>query len=170
MGIGKDVIGLIDTALEAIDVKFEGLKMCELGNQLMRFGKHKTAKQYFIARVVDHTSIDRNGKDGALIYDLSKPIIFKKAHIFDIVTNFGTSEHVENQEECFNNIDRLCRVGGAMVHAVPLKGYYKDHSPVHYTKDFFEKLAEEKNYRPIIIKTVKRRYNKALVCAVLVKR
>jgi len=169
MGIQKDLLFLVKVALEAIDMEYEGLRMCELGNQYMRFGRYKTAKQYFESLGVDHTSIDMNGRDGALKYDLSKPISDFEEY-FDIVTNFGTSEHVENQERCFDNIDRMCRVGGAMIHAVPLKGAYKHHSKVHYTKGSLLKLAKEKNYKTVVRKTVKRSYNKALVCAVLVKQ
>ncbi len=169
MGIQKDLTFLLKSALDAIEMDYRGLKMCELGNQLMRFGKHSTAKEYFKSRGVNHTSIDLNGKDGALKYDLSKPIN-EWENYFDIITNFGTVEHVSNQEACFDNIHNFCRVGGAMIHALPLKGYYKNHSDYHYVEDYYKKLAAKRNYRTTIIKIVKRRYNKALVCAVLVKQ
>jgi 2-polyprenyl-3-methyl-5-hydroxy-6-metoxy-1,4-benzoquinol methylase len=169
MGIQKDIMFLIKEALDAIEMDYDGLQMCELGNQLMRFGNIKTAKEYFESKGVVHTSIDLNGKDGAEVEDLSQPIT-KWDGFFDIVTNFGTSEHVENQEVCFNNIDRLCRTGGAMIHAIPLRGTYKNHSNIYYTKSSLLKLSIEKNYKTIIRKTVNRPYNKSLVCAVLVKQ
>ena len=60
MGIQKDNIDLVKVALEAIGKpSFAGIQMCELGNQRMRFGKYKTAKKYFLARGVLHTSIDQ---------------------------------------------------------------------------------------------------------------
>lgn len=168
MGINKDVIGLVDIALKAIDTPYKGLLMCELGNQKMRFGKYKTGKEYFKALGVKHISIDINGKSGAKKLDLAAPINRWK-NTFDIVTNFGTSEHVEGQHACFENIHNFCRVGGAMVHAVPLKGTYKGHSPYHYDNTFFNKLAEA-NYYTVILNEARWRGNVlANVCAVLIK-
>src|SRR5207244_13656123 len=61
----------------------EGKRMLELGNQdiLNTFwGKtfapklsEKQGKQYYSRRRVEHTSIDLNGRDGALKMDLSRP-------------------------------------------------------------------------------------------------
>lgn len=168
MGIHKDDINLLKTALEAIGMEFKGLKMCELGNQRMRYGKHKTGKRYFEHLGVYHTSIDLNGKDGAVAYDLSKPILMWEGK-FDMVTDFGTSEHVEGQRECFRNIHNFCRVGGVMVHAVPMKGTYAGHSPYHYDREIFDKLALDNNYEVVLNEIRWRSKTEAQICAVLKK-
>ena len=48
---------------------------------------------------VQHTSFDLNAKHGALPVDLAQPIGDPRwLGVFDIVTNSGTSEHVEPLE------------------------------------------------------------------------
>ena len=140
----------------------DGLQMCELGNQhiaetTIEFLKangmppFKTGKEYFLHVGFDHTSIDINGKDGALPIDLAKPIpdtVFDAR--FDIVTNFGVSEHVLNQFECFKNIHNLCKTDGLIIHIVPHLSYKNriiatgrilQHGNYNYTFDFFCDLA-----------------------------
>lgn len=119
--------------------------MIELGNK-------KTGnlvwKGYFESIGIDHTSIDLNGEDGALALDLGSPIDLPPA---DVVTNIGTSEHVFNQEACFDNIDRLSKKW--MVHVVPLVGNWKGHGLrtlgmecYKYEEDYFLQLAKDRNY------------------------
>lgn len=169
MGIDKDVVDLMSIALEVIGKKtFKGVLICELGNQKMRFGKYKTGKKYFKAFGAKHISIDWNGKSGAKKLNLAEPINRWK-NTFDIVSNYGTSEHVEGQADCFRNIHNFCNMGGVMVHAVPLKGTYKGHSPYHYDQEFFDMLAAANNY--IMVKNeVRHRSNIAAnVCVVMIK-
>ena len=168
MGIAKDVIDLMDTALEILDMSYKEVLICELGDQKMKFGKHRIAKKYFESLGARHVSIDINGKNGAKKLDLAKPIK-KWKNTFDIVTNYGTSEHVEGQDACFENIHNFCRVGGAMVHVVPLKGTYKRHSPYHYDTEFFNILAAMNHYT-VILNAIRRRSDIAAnVCVVLIK-
>jgi SAM-dependent methyltransferase len=90
-------------------------KVCELGCK--GYGRTKDS---FTRRGWSHTSIDLNGLGGALPLDLTDPIDIKGiGGPFDVVTNFGTSEHVEGQEACWRNIFRLCKAGGYIVCCVP---------------------------------------------------
>jgi hypothetical protein len=133
--------------------------MCELGNQ--HICKHcripyRTGKKYFESLGVEHISIDINNKDGALKRDLSKPID-EWHNYFDIVTNYGTAEHVQNgQYEVFQNIHNFVRVGGAIVSVGPFVGYWKNHCPYHYRDNFFQDLANKNNYK-IILNEVRKR-------------
>ena len=74
----------------------------------------------------------------------------------DLVTNFGTTEHVgedvdvdvssellEKQFEAFRNLHRLARVGGVMMNMLPLKGCWPQHGAVEYEASFFQALAGE---------------------------
>ena len=124
---------------------FYNLKMLQLGDQMYR-EKSIRAKKFFedIGTLV--TSIDINGEGGSLPLDLSKPIN-NPAYInhFDIVTNFGTSEHVENHIMCFENMYNFTRKNGIMFNLVPREGFWNkgSHSKVHkYTTDFFDDLAK----------------------------
>lgn len=168
MGIRKDIEFLIPTALDAIGKQYNEVLICELGNQRMRYGKFKTHKEYLQSKGADVVYIDWNRKDDSIKLDLSMPInIFKES--FDIVTNYGTSEHVANQENCFRNIDYFCKIGGAMIHAIALTRTYKEHGLYYYTIEFFEKLARANNYVIVINTTLNRGIDKTSVCAVLLK-
>jgi len=127
--------------------KFKNLSMIELGNQIIRKSARssgKTGKEYFTDLGVIHTSIDLNAKDGALKLDLCSEIT--DIEPVDVVTNFGTSEHVNNQNMCFKNIHNFCKEGGMMVHFVPPVGAWPGHCLYWYTIDFFKQLADANNY------------------------
>jgi hypothetical protein len=64
---------------------------------------------------------------------------------FDLVTNFGTTEHVMNQLQCFRTMHELARVGGIFYHDLP-HGGFPDHGYFHYTPRFFEDLARANGY------------------------
>ena len=170
MGISKDTVDLMTTALSAMGKdSFAGLRICELGNQRMRFGQCMTGKEYLSSQGAIHTSLDRNGRDGAIALDLAAPIELWGGS-FDIVTNYGTSEHVQHQKACFDNIHNFCKAGGVMVHAVPFKGTYKKHCKFHYDTEFFVELARVRGYTIVLNEVRKRTKDKALVCAVMVKK
>ena len=146
---------------------FENVNMCELGNQRMwgslhidgikrRFKRGKEGKgdgfyltkDYFLnlKKIKSFVSIDLNARDGSLPLDLTKPIqIDNIGGPFNLVTNFGTTEHVPDQYPCFKNIHDLCSVGGLMYHVVPRVNYWdgkgcgckKAHCPYYYDSDFF---------------------------------
>jgi SAM-dependent methyltransferase len=173
MGIRDYNFKFMMEAIRAHRLKIPGLKMCELGNQSLAVKgiRQRVAKEYFEARGVKHVSIDLNGEDGALKLDLCKPITGHK-NKYDIVTNCGTIEHVDNQYEGFKNIHNLCRVGGLMVHALPVNYYWNGHGLFQYYKEFFDKIAPLCSYdilRNEIINWggVK---NRDLVCSALIKR
>ncbi len=65
---------------------------------------------------------------------------------FDVVANFGTTEHVFNQFLCFWNIHVATKVGGFMVHVLPSSGFLY-HCLFKYEPKFFLLLAQQNNYR-----------------------
>ena len=72
----------------------------------------------------------------------------KMRRAFDLVTNFGTSEHVANQLNTFQVIHDLTKPGGIMFHVVPAAGY-SNHGFFCYDMRFFFSLARENNYAVI---------------------
>jgi hypothetical protein len=68
----------------------------------------------------------------------------------DIVMNIGTTEHVFNQWNCFEYIHDATRVGGAMIHFLPMDGYMF-HCLFKYDPKFFLLLAEANGYEPLYI-------------------
>jgi SAM-dependent methyltransferase len=132
------------------------LSMLELGNQYIynpllgrTDGEWSLSKPYFVDKGYKHTSIDINGKDGALQLDLSKPFEPELISAFDIVTNFGTSEHVEdNQYICWKNIHEALKSSGYLFCTVPkAKEFHPQHSPWYHTVEFFNYFAEALKYR-----------------------
>lgn len=93
-----------------------------------------------------HVSIDITGRNRSLIYDLNNEIIDIN-DVYDLVTNFGTTEHIEpNQYEPFKHIHNLCKIGGDMIHEVPVENNWVGHCKFYYNENFFETLAKENNY------------------------
>lgn len=158
--------------------ELHGKKMLELGNQGIRPDQglpERTGKEYYENRGVIHTSIDLNAANGALKIDLSKPISNKDwFNHFDIITNSGTSEHVEPKKAqymCFMNIHNCLRVGGIAVHLVPdideleNKGSWREHCKNYYSHEFFKMLARNNNYKLTSLKVID-----GAICACLQKK
>lgn len=157
MGISRVHGGLqlLQDVIRQERIVLSGLRMAELGNQYFRddvLGCEVSAKLVFGAMGVDHISFDSNGKDGTIDLDLSKPLIDDYHERFDIVTNFGTSEHVENSQYwCWRNINDLCRPGGHMIHAIPEIGSWPRHGRWHYDVGRVVKLAAFLTYRMCLV-------------------
>jgi hypothetical protein len=75
--------------------------MLELGNKNGTGGKGDSYKRHFEALGIRHVSVDWNGEDGALAMDLRQPL---DLGTFDMVTNIGTSEHVDVQTPAWRNM------------------------------------------------------------------
>lgn len=94
---------------------------------------------------------DFNGKDGAIQHDLNLPVEDKHFGQFDVVTNFGTSEHVvPSQMPCFQTIHDLCKPGGLMLHAVPSEGCNR-HGHWRYPLQWFDVFADDQEYEKVVV-------------------
>jgi hypothetical protein len=65
---------------------------------------------------------------------------------FNLVTNFGTTEHVANQLNAFKIIHELTATGGIMWHNVPTQGM-QNHGLVNYNPKFFWMLSRSNGYK-----------------------
>jgi SAM-dependent methyltransferase len=65
---------------------------------------------------------------------------------FDLVANFGTTEHVFNQVNCFENIHAAAKPGGFMFHSLPSSGFFY-HCLFSYNPKTFLLLAQANQYR-----------------------
>lgn len=167
MGINdivKSTFPIILTELGKAD--WSGMKMLEFGNQLMRGEEPLSAKEYFTLLGVIHVSVDINGKDGALPLDLREPIK-DIGEPFDIVTNFGTTEHVVGDQYIpFKNMHSMAKQGGILASIVPAIGFLKSHGNYRYTIDFFETLAQKNNYKIVQLREVygKKENRNLIIC------
>jgi hypothetical protein len=139
---------------------FNGCRMMELGDQQMychaNVPEASAAKSYFEALGVQHTSIDLNGALGAIPLDLSKPID-RPAWIqaFDVVTDFGTTEHVGRDlaalHACRQSCHAWCRPGGLLIFVNPKTGHWPGHGFHYFTTKHYEALAAACHYRVLEI-------------------
>lgn len=93
-----------------------------------------------------YTSIDPDGMYGAEKLDLNVHQHFESA--YDIVTNHGDSEHIFNQAAFFHSMHDATKVGGLMIHVVPMRGY-DGHCFYLYKPELFEMMAQANNYSVI---------------------
>lgn len=67
---------------------------------------------------------------------------------YDVVLNFGTTEHIFNQWNCFEAMHDAVCVGGVIYHQLPGSGYL-DHGYYCYTPLFFHDMAKANGYEII---------------------
>ena len=100
---------------------------------------------YEVLGIKDYACIDLGKEHGAIPLDLNCPLEDKSLYgKYDLVTDYGTNEHVFNTSEAFRTMHRLCKVGGILVIAQVVyrgNGYYS------YNPSFFEEMAEANNYK-----------------------
>lgn len=108
-----------------------GFSVCELGDQFITSGETKyLAREWYERRgCARYVSVDANGRNGAVVFDLNKPLLridalaFGLGKGFDLVTDFGTGEHIFDQRQVWETMHDLCNPGGFIVFDRPTAGY-----------------------------------------------
>ena len=105
------------------------------------------AQDFWRALGFDYAAIDIDGSPHSIPLDLNYDQV-PPAHVrrYGLVTNFGTTEHVANQLNCFKVIHDRTRPGGLMLHDLPAQGFM-NHGLVNYNVKFFWMLARSNDYR-----------------------
>lgn len=120
-----------------------------VGTRMLELGNKKTGdvsyKSYLTAQGIEHVSIDWNGQDGALPLDMRKPL--PDLGLFDMITNFGCTEHVSEQYHIWESLHRLCKVGGVMIHMCPFPGDWWWHGTHYPSWEFYTQFAERNGYQ-----------------------
>lgn len=119
----------------------KGGSVLELGDQIMNleFVQNISAKDYYTSLGYKHTSVDINGKHGSLAIDLNYPS--KSIGQFDIVTDFGTGEHLSNLYQFLSNAFMYCSTDGIMIHKNPKTGSFPFHCYHYFTMQFWVEYA-----------------------------
>lgn len=101
----------------------KGFSVCELGDQYITHeAPHYLAKKFYQDLGCGrYLAIDANGR-GDLTHDLNLPLK-KDLGLFDLVTDFGTGEHIFNQFQVWKTIHILTKVNGFIVFDRPAQGY-----------------------------------------------
>ena len=171
MGLGAKAFHYLHELLTVQGVTFPtDLRMLELGNMILekrglivpfisKYGGKwdRVAKGYFEGLGFSHTSIDINGLNGSLSLDLRKPFP-KELGKFDVLTDFGTIEHIiDNQYRVFKNFHDAAAPGALMVHTLPGTGY--GHGYWSYPVSFFENLVTHCGYFILDLRVSWMKYN-----------
>lgn len=148
MGVTKKSFELINNIIS--NMKTENKKLIELGIQESYFNSDFRYLRDKISHLFsEYISIDLHDVAGVTKFDLS--VVNINAFNCDIITNLGTSEHVEFEEgqyNCWYNIHNWLNEGGIMIHELPELGSWKNHCRYYVTDDFFKNL-EKYGYRII---------------------
>jgi hypothetical protein len=175
MGIGPDVIALYSQLHR--DGMFDDVKdVVELGDQemmmlisapvmkdcLTQFGRpdlteepafskicNGPSKTFYTSLGMNHVSLDTTGANDAHVFDLNFDTVGEDmAGRFDLLTNFGTAEHVFNQYNTFKCIHELVRKDGYFIHYMPFLGFV-DHGYYSFQPVFYHELAAANDYEMI---------------------
>lgn len=141
-----------------------GFTVIELGDQFHHTGYRKSPGWsqrpaihfYRELGASDYQSLDANGR--ATIYaDLNKPLYdgaWPDDMCFDLVTDFGTSEHVWDIAQCWRTIHSLCKPGGFIAFEKPGQGYH-DHGFWNVHPTTWKDLARANAYEIVHLKEYK---------------
>lgn len=105
-----------------------------------------------------YKAMDIFDADNTILFDLNLhtpgPELVER---FDLVTNFGTTEHVINQYLSMKTIHEMAKPGGLIYHDLPFSGYH-NHGYFSYNPLLFRQLAEANGYRIVM-----QHYSRAVV-------
>ena len=105
------------------------------------------AREFWTWLGLDYASIDIDGSPGSIPLDLNHDEVpAELVGRYDIVTNFGTTEHVANQLQSFKIIHDLAAAGAVMLHVLPAGGT-PNHGLVSYNPKFFWMLGRSNGYK-----------------------
>jgi len=99
-----------------------GFSVCELGDQWVTYtAPHALAETWYRGLGCGrYVSIDGNGR-GTVTADLNRQI--DALEPFDLVTDFGTGEHIFDQAQVWRTVHALTRPGGYIAFDRPTQGY-----------------------------------------------
>ena len=104
------------------------------------------AREFWTWLGLNYASIDIDGSPGSIPLDLNyDEVPTELVGRYDIVTNFGTTEHVANQLQSFKIIHDLAAPGAIMLHVVPTSGML-NHGFISYNPKFFWMLRRSNGY------------------------
>jgi hypothetical protein len=155
MGVTQTVFSWSETIVTETFGSLFMLRVCEFGDQCFIAMDDQSlngtaCKHYYEKAGVElYLAFDLSGRNGSFKIDLCKNHDFIPQ--FDIVTNHGTIEHVNDQYHAFRNMHDLCERGGIMLHAFPVVGHWPGHGRYYYSFPFVYELSRCARYDVIAV-------------------
>ena len=121
-------------------------KIAELGAQYVmgeEWGEYGPPYFKDVFSNLDITTFDATGENESITTNLSDPIKEQYKNIYDLVTNFGTTEHVKNQYTCWKNIFQMLKTGGIVISEIPKKGNWAGHCKYYFDYSTFLSLDQD---------------------------
>lgn len=146
------------TELGPSDLMPGAQKLLASENQNLKFNKGSARDWYANLGLTQYTAFDIVDDPRSRKADLST--ILNLEETWDIVTNFGTSEHVFNQSVVMKNCHDFAKVGGVILHVVPMSSGM-NHGFYNYHPRFFLSLALANNYEVLDFRFVPFNYLQA---------
>lgn len=130
----------------------KGFTVCELGDQWVTHElPHRIAREFFQGLGCSrYESVDANGR-GTITFDLNRKWHGKTGQ-FDLVTDFGTGEHVFNQAEVWRTLHVLAKPKGFIAFDHPSQGY-PGHSFYRLDECLLRDIAAANAYRVLYLQT-----------------
>lgn len=126
----------------------QGFEVCELGDQWVTYlSPHVLAEEFFRSLGCGrYVSIDGNGR-GTVLADLNRPLTMKLGQ-FDLVTDYGTGEHVFDQARLWRTVHELTKPHGYIAFDRPVQGY-EGHGFYNTHECLFHDIAAANDYEVI---------------------
>lgn len=143
VGIQKEPAAFIAALARSLPKRFS---VCELGDQGMCGEPTKRLAKVWYEQELGcgrYVSIDGNGR-GTLTADLNRPILFSEP--FDLVTDFGTGEHIFDQAQVWRTMHAITKPGGHIAFDRPSHGYEK-HCYYVTNRCLYEDIAAANDYQ-----------------------
>ena len=145
MGISLKTYKLLQNTLNLNYTCLKNLDLLELGIQ--ESIEHGMGFHYLQDneknKFKSYISLDLHQNDKVTIFDLSE--FRPNAFNVDIITNFGTSEHVEFEEgqyNCWKNMHHWLKLNGILIHLIPEIGSWKGHCRYYTDERFFQNFEK----------------------------
>jgi Methyltransferase domain len=109
------------------------------------------ASDFYRALGFDYSCLDIDSDPNSFALDLNFDTVPQRlAGKFNLITNFGTTEHIINQLNAFRVIHDLSAPSAIMMHELPALGQI-NHGLFGYQPRFFELLARSNNYSVLFL-------------------
>lgn len=146
MGITAFSTQLLSEALQHVRPH----KVCELGSQNLYDKEYKElpyTNGWYEAKGIEYSCIDLNEENNAVPVDLETQEC--RLEKVEMVTDFGTSEHIRDYYNVWRYKHQLCMQGGLIISENPKIGNWPEHGFHYLTKEFYKELAGKMGYEII---------------------